>query len=570
MKKTLLFVAALLVSAIAWSENKTETVGETQIKAQNATQHKYADDPFTFKGAALQYEVSGMANKDMPWFQLRDNADASYIKIKAPGKIVSVKVTVTSASNSSGGQADITKHNPYDTSKGKMMLRTAVDATDTLVASNAIAGNEVTLTVPSGENKNLYLQTAKVGCRIWGWTVTYVDEGGGIDEKHVESVKIVPDSKTMAVYETLELVAEITPGDADNKKVSWASSDDKIATVSDKGVVRAVAAGTATITVTTEDGNKTATCALTIEAAKKTDFLPVAASAIATGDEIIITMTVDSVGIPMVMDNAKVTSKGANAIAGGLVEGSIVPATDGVVFIATVDGDSITFAPKGGEEGVILYTTDANDGLRITKPAANAQGGFKWAVDPEFGYLSSTFVKKREGKSDTTITRYIGEYQGVFHPYSRTAKMIEDGKMATNIKDQKLRLFKKGATPVAVTGVKLDKAEAELEIGKTLQLAATVEPADAANKEVTWASSDAAVATVSATGLVTAVAEGEATITVTTKDGAKTATCKITVKEPQAIENIEAGESATKIFHDGQIYIIREGKVYNIQGARVK
>ncbi len=571
MKKTLLFVAALLVSAIAWSENKTETVGETQIKAQNATAHKYADDAITFKGAALQYEFRGMANKDMPWFQLRDNADPAYIKIKAPGKIISVKMTVTSASNSSGGQADISKHNPYDTKKGKMMLRTALDATDTLVASNAVVDNEITLTVPSGENKNLYLQTAGVGCRIWGLTVTYEDNGGAVDEKHVESVKIVPDSKTMAVYETLELVAEITPADADNKKVSWATSDDKIATVSDKGVVRAVAAGTATITVTTEDGNKTATCALTIEAAKKTDFLPVAASAIATGDEIIITMTVDSVGIPMVMDNAKVTSKGANAIAGGLVEGSIVPATDNVVFIATVEGDSITFAPKGGEEGAILYCTDDNAGIRINKPAANAQGGFKWAVDPEFGYLSSTFVKKREGKSDTTITRYIGEYQGVFHPYSRTAKMIEDGKMATNIKDQTLRLFKKGATPVAVTGVKLDKAEAELEIGKTLQLVATVEPADAANKDVTWASSDDKIATVSDKGLVTAVAEGEATITVKTVDGEKTATCKVkVVKAPEAIENIEVSETATKIFHDGQLFIIRDGVIYNVQGARVK
>ena len=51
-------------------------------------------------------------------------------------------------------------------------------------------------------------------------------------------------------------------------------------------------------------------------------------------------------------------------------------------------------------------------------------------------------------------------------------------------------------------------------------------------EDVTWKSSNTAVAKVSSTGLVTAVAKGTATITVTTKDGSKTATCKVTVKVP--------------------------------------
>jgi uncharacterized protein YjdB len=573
MKKTLLFVAALIISAFAWADNKTETVGETQIKAQNKSAHKYADDPISFNGTALQYEFCGMANKDMPWFQLRDNADPAYIKIKAPGKIISVKLTVTSASNASGGQADITKHNPYDTSKGKMMLRTALDATDTLVASNAVSNNEVTLTVPSGENKNLYLQTAGVGCRIWGWTVTYEDNGGSIDVKPVESVALDVTEKTMAVFETLQLTATITPADADNKKVAWTSSDENVATVSEKGFVRAIAVGTATITVTTEDGNKTATCAVTVEPAKKSDFVKIAPNTLKTGDEVVITMTVDSVGVPMLL-SSEMGTKGPNAVEGGILEGTIVPVADEVVFVATVANDSITFAPKGGAEGVILYTTNDNAGVRVAKPAANAQGGFKWAYDEETGYLSTTYLyiknKGKEGEETITVTRYLGVYEGMFHAYERTAKMIEDGKMPTNIKAETLAMFVKGATPIAVTGVTLNKSEESLEIGKTLQLVATVEPADAANKDVTWSSSDDAVATVSATGLVTAVAEGEAIITVKTVDGEKTATCKVTVTAPQAIENIEVSETATKIFHDGQLFIIREGIIYNVQGARVK
>ena len=54
-------------------------------------------------------------------------------------------------------------------------------------------------------------------------------------------------------------------------------------------------------------------------------------------------------------------------------------------------------------------------------------------------------------------------------------------------------------------------------------------PANATNKKVTWKSSNAAVATVDANGKVTGVKAGEATITVTTEDGGKTATCKVTV-----------------------------------------
>ncbi|WP_273065045.1 Ig-like domain-containing protein [Treponema berlinense] len=83
---------------------------------------------------------------------------------------------------------------------------------------------------------------------------------------------------------------------------------------------------------------------------------------------------------------------------------------------------------------------------------------------------------------------------------------------------------------VSVTGVSLDKTSAELEVGGTLKLTATVEPANATNKDVSWSSSDENVATV-ANGTVTAVAVGTAVITVKTADGGKEATCTITVKE---------------------------------------
>ena len=81
---------------------------------------------------------------------------------------------------------------------------------------------------------------------------------------------------------------------------------------------------------------------------------------------------------------------------------------------------------------------------------------------------------------------------------------------------------------VPVTGVTLNKSSISLTVGNKETLTATVAPNNAANKALTWSTSNAAAATV-ANGVVTAVAAGEATITVTTTDGGKTAACSVTV-----------------------------------------
>jgi formylglycine-generating enzyme required for sulfatase activity len=79
-----------------------------------------------------------------------------------------------------------------------------------------------------------------------------------------------------------------------------------------------------------------------------------------------------------------------------------------------------------------------------------------------------------------------------------------------------------------VESVSLDKNALTMKIGTTTALIATVNPDKAADKSVTWATSDAKVATVE-NGTVTALAEGKTTITVTTVDGNKSATCQVTV-----------------------------------------
>lgn len=97
---------------------------------------------------------------------------------------------------------------------------------------------------------------------------------------------------------------------------------------------------------------------------------------------------------------------------------------------------------------------------------------------------------------------------------------------------------------VPVTGVKLNQTSAELAVGETLKLIPTVEPTDATNQNVRWTSSNTEVATVE-NGVVTAVKAGKAIITVTTDDGAKKATCTVTVKEKDDGGNTGGGTVTT-------------------------
>lgn len=101
-------------------------------------------------------------------------------------------------------------------------------------------------------------------------------------------------------------------------------------------------------------------------------------------------------------------------------------------------------------------------------------------------------------------------------------------------------------TPIAVTGVTLDRIAIEITKDFSDTLVATVLPENAANKNVTWTSSNEEVATVGEDGAILAIAPGEAIITVTTEDGNFTATCKVTVT-----------------IHDGLLQITLDGIFYS-------
>lgn len=107
-------------------------------------------------------------------------------------------------------------------------------------------------------------------------------------------------------------------------------------------------------------------------------------------------------------------------------------------------------------------------------------------------------------------------------------------------------ITEKPAEPVPVTGVSVSPESAEVFMGATTQLTAAVAPENADIKDVTWSSSDESIATVNEDGLVTGIKAGNADITVTTKDGGKTAKAAITVKE-DTVKEIVLKTAPTKL-----------------------
>lgn len=154
----------------------------------------------------------------------------------------------------------------------------------------------------------------------------------------VTGVTVAPTTGSVTVGEQLTLTATVAPSDATNKAVTWSSSDDTIATVTD-GVVTGVAAGDATITVTTVDGSFTATCAVTVSAAT------VAVTGVTvspTSDSIAVseTLTLTATVAPENATNKAVTWSTSEATVATVEDGVVtgVSAGTATITVTTVDG----------------------------------------------------------------------------------------------------------------------------------------------------------------------------------------------------------------------------------------
>ena len=328
---------------------------------------------------------------------------------------------------------------------------------------------------------------------------------------------------TLTEGETETLTATVKPDNADNRKVTWSSDKTEVATVDGAGRVTAVKAGEATVTVTTEDGGKTATCKVTVKAkaVSVTDVtLDKTELTLMEGETETLTATVR----PDNADNRKVTwssDKTEVATVGGDGKVTAVKAGEAVITVTTEDGGKTATCKvtvKAKTVGVTEVTLDRTE-LTLTEGETETLTA---TVKPD--NADNKKVAWSSDKTDVATVGGDGKVTAVKAGEATVTVTTEDGgKTAT------CKVTVKAKT-VGVTDVTLDKTELTLTEGETETLTATVKPDNADNRKVAWSSDKTDVATVGGDGRVTAVKAGEAVVTVTTEDGGKTATCKVTVK----------------------------------------
>ena len=191
---------------------------------------------------------------------------------------------------------------------------------------------------------------------------------------------------------------------------------------------------------------------------------------------------------------------------------------DGISFNVGSSGDIGATTSLTISDNAIVRAENGINAYRVDKPTLSGTGiVFDGTEGTVYGNVTlQEDLEISEGESltlDSGASLDAGDYDVIVDGGTL------DSTLATNLGESVI---------YKVTKVELDKTSLELTEGGTARLTATILPDNATNKNVTWSTSDASIATVT-DGVVTAVAPGTATITVTTEDGGKTATCAVTV-----------------------------------------
>ncbi|MGN1232879.1 MAG: Ig domain-containing protein [Candidatus Cryptobacteroides sp.] len=325
----------------------------------------------------------------------------------------------------------------------------------------------------------------------------------------------------MVEGETTTLTATVTPSDATDKSITWASNAPGIAEVNDNGKVTAIKAGEATITATTKDGGKTATCKITVKAATiavtgvtldKTDI----SLEIGKSEELAATV------LPAEATNKNVTWSSdkpeiASVDAAGKVTG--VSIGEATITVTTEDGGK-TATCKVKVKGVLVTS--------ISVPARAIPIGGKTTLTatvlPENANKSVTWSS--ENAAIATVDPATGEVTGIAIGTVKITATANDGSGVSG----------SGTLTVIsrVKSISINPSSVTVKKGNSTTLVATVTPVDGVTIDtgVTWSSSDESIATVDAGGKVTGLAVGTVTITAISKeDTSKKATCTFKVSE---------------------------------------
>ncbi len=394
--------------------------------------------------------------------------------------------------------------------------------------------------------------------------VTFPDAGGHVSSlglqifnfsraiirTEIESLRLDLTQITIASGKSRKLTATIAPVNASNKKVTWTSDNDAIATVNQEGTVTAVSEGTATITVTTDAKNSenqpfVSTCTVTVDDSfvLKVGEIILSPTSINVGQgetaqvsALVLPTEADNKNLDWTSRDESIATVDANGLISGVALGTTTitaTANDGSGISESVpltvlnpafiqfDDDSkyLTGSFESGTSMEISCSYSAGGGTTVS------DDGIKFwlrEITPNFGAVVidyTSIVASVAGSSSGTATSTIS-LEGV-----TPTESLPDGNfyfLYLTFDNSAGERLDKGIFPINITPgsqidvvtVLINPKTAALNVGSTLSFTTGVIPANATDKSLTWSSDNIAVATVDASGVVTGVSPGNAKITV--------------------------------------------------------
>lgn len=345
---------------------------------------------------------------------------------------------------------------------------------------------------------------------------------------NVTGIKLNKTTDSILLRSGDNLTATVTPTNATDTNVNWVSSDEHVATVAN-GVVTAVNLGTTTITAVTEDGNKTASCVVTIKP------IPV------TG--IVLNKTTDSLTVggvdalsavftPAYSTNTNVHwASSNNSIVSVDSDGIIHALNVGSAVITAISDDGgktascvVTVKPNNVTDVTLTYTsgTPATAGTIVVgeskalvanvEPTNATNKNVFWSSsNTSVATVSSNGVVTAVGtgiSTSATATITVTTVDGL-HTAHYTANVV--------------------SAPINPTSITLSSSSEPLKVGDSATLIASWLPTNTTTTTLNWTSSNPLVAIVDADGDITAEGPGDCTITAASTSGSCSASCSVRV-----------------------------------------
>ncbi len=348
----------------------------------------------------------------------------------------------------------------------------------------------------------------------------------------------------LSVFETKSktLSADILPTGASNKKLEWSSSNESIATVDKNGKVTGVKPGTTTITVKAGNGRFSSSCKVTVKQIVYSEKIKLNKTSITLDDG--KSFELSSTVYPENTTTKTVTWSSSNTKVVKVDSyGEVTAVNPGTAYIycKTKDGGATVKCKVTVKE---VKATSISFSASSTTIEYSKTKTLKPTIKPS-NTTDKTLIWKSSNPKVVSVDKN-GKIKGLKAGQSAViTATTKNGKLTAKITVK--------VNPIGVSKITLNRTSQSLSKGKTFTLTATVKPANATNKALTWISSNPKVATVDKNGKVTALKNGTATITCKSANGKKV-TCTVTVRKISVVD----------IQLDKRSVLVDKGATFNI------